>query len=104
MRINREEVTKKDLVYYGPRFDIYAEDEFGTIYDLEMQNSDKGDLAERMSMYQASLERNALSAENIARQALNAYFTKQIVSDGFTAQIDQAQAESYYEQVMALRA
>ena len=149
MRVNREEVTKKDLVYYGPRFDIYAEDEFGTIYDLEMQNSDKGDLAERMSMYQASLERNALlagedfrkrrrtvvificnfdafkkrlaayyigskvlnclelkfdnketnaivnlkgelSAENTARQALNAYFTKQIVSDEFTAQIDQA--------------
>ncbi|GET09432.1 PD-(D/E)XK nuclease family transposase [Ligilactobacillus agilis] len=51
MRVNREEVTKKDLVYYGPRFDIYAEDEFGTIYDLEMQNSDKGDLAERMLMY-----------------------------------------------------
>lgn len=100
MRINREEVTKKDLVYYGPRFDIYAEDEFGTIYDLEMQNSDKGDLAERISMYQASLERN----ENTTRQALNAYFTKQIVSDEFTAQIDQAQAESYYEQVMALRA
>ena len=149
MRVNREEVTKKDLVYYGPRFDVYAEDEFGTIYDLEMQNSDKGDLAERMSMYQASLERNALlagedfrkrrrtvvificnfdvfkkrltayyigskvlnclelkfdnketnaivnlkgelSAENTARQALNAYFTKQIVSDEFTAQIDQA--------------
>ena len=31
-----------------------------------------------------------LSAENTARQALNAYFTKQIVSDEFTAQIDQA--------------
>ncbi|ASR40211.1 hypothetical protein [Ligilactobacillus agilis] len=62
MRVNREEVTKKDLVYYGPRFDIYTEDEFGTIYDLEMQNSDKGDLAERMSMHQASLERNALLA------------------------------------------
>ena len=31
-----------------------------------------------------------LSAENTARQALNTYFTKQIVSDEFTAQIDQA--------------
>lgn len=31
-----------------------------------------------------------LSAENTARQALNAYFTKQIVSDEFTARIDQA--------------
>lgn len=129
MRVNREEVTKKDLVYYGPRFDIYAEDEFGTIYDLEMQNSDKGDLAERMSMCQASLERNellagedfrkrrrtivificnfdvfkkSLAAYYIGSKVLNclelkfdnketnAYFTKQIVSDEFTAQIDQA--------------
>nr|WP_286029206.1 PD-(D/E)XK nuclease family transposase [Ligilactobacillus agilis] len=49
-------------MFHGPRFDVYAEDDQGIIYDFEMQNEDQHDLAERISIYQGNLSRQALYA------------------------------------------
>ncbi|WP_338144973.1 PD-(D/E)XK nuclease family transposase [Ligilactobacillus agilis] len=49
-------------MFHGPRFDVYAEDDQGIIYDFEMQNEDQHDLAERILIYQGNLSRQALYA------------------------------------------
>ncbi|WP_156655763.1 PD-(D/E)XK nuclease family transposase [Ligilactobacillus agilis] len=60
--VKREADEKKNAVYHGPRFDVYAEDEHGTIYDLEMQNQNHHDIEKRMTIYQGKLETQALYA------------------------------------------
>nr|WP_278916136.1 PD-(D/E)XK nuclease family transposase [Ligilactobacillus agilis] len=60
--MKREADEKKNAVYHGPRFDVYAEDEHGTIYDLEMQNKNHHDIEKRMAIYQGNLEKQALYA------------------------------------------
>ncbi|UNL43512.1 hypothetical protein G8B22_00200 [Ligilactobacillus agilis] len=62
VKINREDDFKKNAIFHGPRFDVYAEDDQGIIYDFEMQNEDQHDLAERISIYQGNLSRQALYA------------------------------------------
>ncbi|MDM8281003.1 PD-(D/E)XK nuclease family transposase [Ligilactobacillus agilis] len=62
MTVKREADKKKNAVYHGPRFDVYAEDEHGTIYDLEMQNQNHHDIEKRMAIYQGNLEKQALYA------------------------------------------
>ncbi|WP_347710284.1 PD-(D/E)XK nuclease family transposase [Ligilactobacillus agilis] len=62
VKVNREDDFKKNAIFHGPRFDVYAEDDQGIIYDFEMQNEDQHDLAERISIYQGNLSRQALYA------------------------------------------
>ncbi|NJE32198.1 hypothetical protein E0K97_03635 [Lactobacillus agilis] len=62
VKVNREDDFKKNSIFHGPRFDVYAEDDQGIIYDFEMQNEDQHDLAERISIYQGNLSRQALYA------------------------------------------
>ncbi|WP_261785789.1 PD-(D/E)XK nuclease family transposase [Ligilactobacillus agilis] len=63
MTVKHEADEKKNAVYHGPRFDVYAEDERGTIYDLEMQSQNHHDIERRMAIYQGKLENQALYAD-----------------------------------------
>lgn len=40
----------------GIRMDVYLADDEGTVYDLEMQNADEGDLPERIRYYQGMID------------------------------------------------
>lgn len=44
----------------GVRLDIYVEDGKGTVYDVEMQTTDKGNLPKRMRYYQGVMDLNIL--------------------------------------------
>ncbi|PIE98364.1 MAG: hypothetical protein CR988_03500 [Treponema sp.] len=44
----------------GIRLDILAKDESGNVYDIEMQTTDKNDLAKRMRYYQSAIDLSSL--------------------------------------------
>lgn len=60
--IKKEDTHKQNTVFHGARFDIYAEDEHGRMYDIEMQVSDEHNLGKRISYYQSYLTQHALGA------------------------------------------
>ena len=49
--IKKEDTHKQNTVFHGARFDIYAADEHGRMYDIEMQVSDEHNLGKRISCY-----------------------------------------------------
>lgn len=60
--IKKEDTHKQNTVFHGARFDIYAADEHGRMYDIEMQVSDEHNLGKRISCYQSYLTQHALGA------------------------------------------
>lgn len=56
--------TEKDMsdlhYYHGVRLDVYAEDEFNTIYNIEMQVVKQTDLPKRIRYYQSQIDRHTL--------------------------------------------
>lgn len=57
----REDNQKKDKIYRGVRFDVFAEDEKGRTYDIEMQVANNDDLGKRISYYQGKLSAKSLN-------------------------------------------
>ena len=55
VKIRNEDNQKKDKVFHGVRFDVFAEDEQGRMYDIEMQIANNHDLGKRISYYQSNL-------------------------------------------------
>ncbi|ATP38307.1 Rpn family recombination-promoting nuclease/putative transposase [Ligilactobacillus salivarius] len=55
VKIRNEDSRKKNKIFHGVRFDVFAEDEQGRMYDIEMQIANNHDLGQRMSYYQSNL-------------------------------------------------
>ncbi|WP_225360568.1 Rpn family recombination-promoting nuclease/putative transposase [Ligilactobacillus salivarius] len=56
-----EDRQKENIVYRGVRFDVYAKDEKGRGYDIEMQVVNHHDLGKRIAFYQNKLSSRALN-------------------------------------------
>lgn len=56
-----EDRQKENIVYRGVRFDVYAKDEKGRGYDIEMQVVNHHDLGKRIAFYQNKLSSGALN-------------------------------------------
>lgn len=46
--------------YHGIRLDVYLNDDEGTVYNIEMQTTNKDDLERRIRFYQSGIDRTAL--------------------------------------------
>lgn len=61
VEIRSEDTRKDSRVLRGVRFDVYAEDDKGRMYDIEMQINNNHDLGKRLSYYQSNLVRQSLT-------------------------------------------
>ncbi|MBO4997776.1 MAG: Rpn family recombination-promoting nuclease/putative transposase [Lachnospira sp.] len=57
---NDEKTLKKFYHLKGIRLDVYLNDEYGTIYNIEMQNSRHANLSKRSRYYQGMIDLNLL--------------------------------------------
>lgn len=60
VRVRCEDSLSINSDYRGIRMDVYADDEEGSVFDVEMQTSDKRDLPWRSRFYQAQMDLRAL--------------------------------------------
>ena len=66
--INKVELaqSQKELKFtpadHGVRFDVYVEDDEHTVYDIEMQTTNKSNLGKRMRYYQGMLDLNMIES------------------------------------------
>jgi len=60
--IESEKTLKERFASKGVRLDLYVEDVDGVIYDVEVQTTDKGDIALRMRYYQGMLDQTFFPA------------------------------------------
>ena len=56
---NQKEISDS-YEHHGIRLDVYLRDDAGTVYAIEMQTTNKGDLELRVRFYQGSIDRNEL--------------------------------------------
>ncbi|MCD8214707.1 MAG: Rpn family recombination-promoting nuclease/putative transposase [Clostridiales bacterium] len=71
---NEEEKTLKEQYFdKGVRFDVYINDDKGTIYNVEMQAADTDDLPGRSRYYQGNIDTNALKAGKLYRDLKDSY-------------------------------
>lgn len=56
VKVHTESTILVNPDYRGIRLDVYADDEEGSIYDVEMQTTDKGNLAKRSRCYQGQMD------------------------------------------------
>ena len=55
-----EKTLAPEIASHGIRMDVYAEDDANTVYDVEMQHTQKGDLALRSRYYQSIIDADLL--------------------------------------------
>lgn len=53
----------------GVRLDVYADDEHGTVYNVEMQTTDNKNLPKRSRYYQGQMDMAALKTERFCKAA-----------------------------------
>lgn len=68
VRVRCEDTLFINPDYRGIRMDVYADDEEGTVFDVEMQTTDKKDLPWRSRLYQAQMDLEALKPGNAFRK------------------------------------
>lgn len=56
VKVHTESTILVNPEYRGIRLDVYADDEEGSIYDVEMQTTDKGNLPKRSRCYQGQMD------------------------------------------------
>lgn len=56
VRVHTESAILVNPDYRGIRLDVYADDEAGSVYDVEMQTTDKGNLPKRSRCYQGQMD------------------------------------------------
>ena len=56
VRVHTESTILVNPDYRGIRLDVYADDEEGSVYDVEMQTTDKGNLPKRSRCYQGQMD------------------------------------------------
>ena len=59
--------------YRGVRLDVYADDEAGTVYNVEMQTTDQGNLPQRSRLYQGQMDVALLEPGEEFTQLPNSY-------------------------------
>ena len=59
--VEPQKTEKEGYESKGVRLDIYVESEDGTIYDVEVQTTDKRNLPKRMRFYQSIMDINFLN-------------------------------------------
>ncbi len=57
----------------GVRFDVYVDDENGTVYDIEMQTVNKSDLAKRSRYYQGMIDLNLIEKGSLYNELKKSY-------------------------------
>ncbi|TWI78963.1 PD-(D/E)XK nuclease family transposase [Treponema putidum] len=70
----------------GVRFDVWAKDLNGTIYDVEMQAINKDDLARRIRYYQSAIDISVLD-KNKPYEALPVYTFKTLCTENTKIQL-----------------
>jgi len=60
VKVRSEATLFNNSDYRGVRLDVYADDEEGTMFDVEMQTTDKKDLPKRSRVYQGQMDLMAL--------------------------------------------
>lgn len=58
--IQRQTDLSDSYDYHGIRLDVYLNDDEGTVYNIEMQTTNKDDLERRIRFYQSGIDRTAL--------------------------------------------
>lgn len=58
--IDRQKDFSDEYLGHGIRLDVYLQDELGTVYNIEMQNSPRDDLPRRARYYQSGMDRRLL--------------------------------------------
>ena len=60
VKVHKESMIAINPEYRGIRMDVYADDEAGTVFDVEMQTADKGNLPRRSRCYRSQMDVAAL--------------------------------------------
>lgn len=60
--VSKEETISDELSWHGIRLDVYMKDEYGTMYNIEMQAVNRDDLPRRIRYYQGTMDRRALES------------------------------------------
>lgn len=58
--IEKQKDLTDSYINHGVRLDVYLNDEAGTLYNIEMQTTDRDSLERRIRYYQSAMDRNAL--------------------------------------------
>ena len=61
VKVRSEAVLYTNPDYRGVRLDVYADDEEGTVFNVEMQTTDKKNLPKRSRVYQGQMDLTALA-------------------------------------------
>lgn len=61
VKVQSESVLLYNSDYRGIRMDVFADDGAGTVFDVEMQTTNRGNLPRRSRFYQAQMDASALS-------------------------------------------
>lgn len=68
----------------GVRFDIYVEDEQNTVYDVEMQTANTGNLSKRSRYYQGMIDLNSIERGARYSELINSYIIFICMFDPFS--------------------
>ena len=60
VKVHKESIIAINPEYRSIRMDVYADDETGTVFDVEMQTADKGNLPRRSRCYRGQMDVAAL--------------------------------------------
>lgn len=72
-RLDKQQPIELTADGKGVRFDVYSEDDTGTVYDCEMQAKKNGNLAKRSRYYQGMIDLNLIERSADYRQLKKSY-------------------------------
>lgn len=72
-RLDKQQPIELTADGKGVRFDVYSEDDTGTVYDCEMQATKNGNLAKRSRYYQGMIDLNLIERSAAYRQLKKSY-------------------------------
>ena len=72
-RLDKQQPIELTADGKGVRFDVYSEDDTGTVYDCEMQATKNGNLAKRSRYYQGMIDLNLIERSADYRQLKKSY-------------------------------
>ena len=73
VRVSKQEPVEITANGRGVRFDVYAEDDESTVYDVEMQNAREGDLPKRIRYSQSAIDIRMLERGERFEMLRNSY-------------------------------
>ena len=58
--IDKQKELSDSYTHHGIRLDVYLKDDVGTVFNVEMQSTNHGDLSKRARFYQSAIDRDEL--------------------------------------------